>query len=83
MINMSAEMKVVIVTTKVRIASVRSLSMTCMSVERRSVMWPVGVVSKKDIGARRTRVRAFKRMVLLALVPAVARTNAKVYINIT
>jgi hypothetical protein len=50
-------------------ASVKLLSITSTSREKRFVMRPRGVVSKKDIGARRTRVTACRSMVLLAFVP--------------
>jgi len=52
-----------------RIASVRLLSITSTSREKRFVMRPRGVVSKKDIGARRTRVTASRSMTLEELVP--------------
>lgn len=64
-----------------RIASINSLSMTWISFENRFVMRPSGVVSKKAIGARSTRVIAFCSIVLLAFVPQVVRIVAYAYIR--
>lgn len=44
-----------IVVAAERIDSVRLLSITSISLEKRFIIRPRGVVSKKDIGARRMR----------------------------
>ena len=59
------------------IASVKLLSMTSTSRENRFVIRPSGVVSKKDMGARKVRVMARLSIFLLALVPMIVSDNAK------
>lgn len=61
----------------IRIASVRLLSMTSTSFEKRLTMRPMGVVSKNDIGALSVFPIAFCISTLLLLVPAIVRVNAK------
>lgn len=58
-----------------RIESVSWLSMTSISLEKRLVMRPRGVVSKKDMGARRTLCMAWCSMTLEASVPPKDRTT--------
>ena len=57
--------------------TVRLLSIMSTSFEKRLVMRPKGVVSKKDIGARSTRVMARFIITLLAVVPNIVRKMAK------
>ena len=54
------------------IESVMVLSRTSISLLKRFVMRPRGVVSKNDMGARRTRVMARCNIVLPASVPKTA-----------
>jgi hypothetical protein len=69
MIRMNTETIIAMVSENMRVASVRTLSMVSTSFPKRLMIRPNGVVSKKDIGARRTRSYARCSMVLLALVP--------------
>jgi len=59
------------------IASVKLLSITSTSFENRLTIRPRGVVSKKDIGARRVLFIAFDIIRLLASVPQTVSVNAK------
>ena len=62
-------------------ASVRLLSMVSTSRENRLVIRPSGVVSKKDMGARSTRVIARLSITLLAVVPNIVRESEKANIK--
>lgn len=64
-----------------RMASESELSMTSTSRENRLVMRPRGVVSKKDMGARKTRVMACLSMCLDALVPTIVKITMKMNIS--
>jgi len=64
------------------IASVKLLSITSTSREKRFVILPSGVVSKKDIGARSVRVMARLSIFLLALVPKMVSEMEKAKIKI-
>lgn len=64
-----------------RIASESELSITSTSREKRLVIRPSGVVSKKDMGARKTRVTAFFNMCLDALVPTMVMVTMKINIS--
>ena len=77
MIRMKTDMIIDIVMKYIRIESVRLLSITSMSLENRLVMRPSGVVSKNDIGARRTRLIARWSMTLPAWVPYTERESEK------
>ena len=83
MIRTNTDTIIVRVMKYILIASVRLLSMESTSLEKRFVMRPKGVVSKKDIGARRTLRIARCSIVLLALVQLVEKQvdkeNMKVY----
>ena len=57
----------------IRMASVRLLSMVSMSLAKRLVIRPRGVVSKNDIGARITLRIESRSMCLLAWVPKMER----------
>ena len=61
----------------IRIASVKLLSIVSTSREKRFVIRPRGVVSKKDMGARSTRVMAWLSMNLLEVVPKIVRESEK------
>lgn len=71
----SAKTDVIIASVKkyILMASVRLLSITSTSREKRFVIRPSGVVSKKDIGARSARVIALLSILLLAVVPIIVR----------
>ena len=58
-------------------ASDRLLSITSTSREKRLVIRPRGVVSKKDMGALSARVIARFNITLLAVVPVIVRPKAK------
>lgn len=76
MIKLKIEMIIARVRVYILKASVRLLSITSTSREKRFVIRPRGVVSKKEIGARRARVIARVNIVLLAFVPNTVRQNA-------
>lgn len=77
MISPNTDVIIAKVNRYILIASVRLLSMTSTSREKRFVMRPRGVVSKKDIGALSARVIARFSIFLLAVVPIIVRERAK------
>jgi hypothetical protein len=60
-----------------RNASVKLLSIVSTSLVKRCMMRPSGVVSKKDMGARRICHMASLDMVRLAAVPTLVETREK------
>ena len=63
-------------------ASVKLLSMTSTSREKRLVIRPRGVVSKNDIGARSARVIARLSILLLAVVPNIVKEIEKANMSV-
>lgn len=66
----------------IRIASVKLLSIVSTSLEKRFVMRPRGVVSKKLIGALNALVIARFNITLLDTVPNIVRDNENRNINV-
>lgn len=77
MIRIKTEQIMARVRKYMRIASVKLLSIVSTSLEKRFVIRPRGVVSKKDIGALSTRVMALFSMTLLAVVPMIVKDKEK------
>ncbi len=74
---MKVEINDAAVVAATRIDSVRLLSIMSISLDKRFIMRPRGVVSKNEIGARRTRCIARRSMRLLASVPKIVRVSEK------
>jgi len=81
MIKMKTDTTMASVKKYIRIASVKLLSIVSTSFANRFVILPRGVVSKKDIGARRTLLMACCKRTLLALVPRIDRLTEKANIK--
>ena len=75
MIKANTDVIIANVKRYMRMASDKLLSITSTSREKRLVIRPSGVVSKKDMGARSARVIARLSIVLLALVPITVRAT--------
>src|SRR3569833_4547003 len=69
MMRMKTPMMLPMLMKYMRMAALRVLSMTSTSRLKRLVMRPSGVVAKKDMGARSTRLMACRSIVLDAVVP--------------